>query len=206
FSFAYVSLDTGTGALILFAAVQITMILLSTISGKRPHRLEWAGMAIAFAGFVYLVLPGVSAPSATGLLLMILAGIAWGMYTIRGHASQSPLADTAWNFLRTLPFVLLLAMLTLHQAAYSPAGVGYAVLSGAIASGLGYAIWYVALSGLSSTQAAVAQLLVPVLAAGGGILFVAEPFTWRLAISSLLILGGILIVTLGSKRTGQPLP
>ncbi|MDX8408066.1 MAG: DMT family transporter, partial [Mariprofundaceae bacterium] len=157
-------------------------------------------MAIAFSGFVYLVIPGVSAPSPTGLLLMLCAGIAWGMYTMKGHTSQAPLADTACNFLRSLPLALLLAVLMLQQAEFSLIGIGYAILSGSIASGIGYAIWYVALSGLSSTQAAVAQLLVPVLAAGGGVIFVSEPVTWRLLISSMLILGGILLVTLGNKH------
>jgi len=203
FSFAYTSLDTGTGALILFAAVQVTMVLHTMLSGKRLHGLEWVGMGIAFSGFVYLILPGVSAPPATGLILMLCAGVAWGMYTLKGHASQAPLADTAYNFLRSLPLALLLAALMQQQAEYSLAGIGYAILSGSIASGIGYAIWYVALSGLSSTQAAVAQLLVPVLAAGGGVLFVSEPVTWRLAISSLLILGGILFVTLGKKHLQQ---
>ena len=197
FSFAYITLDTGTGALILFGSVQITMILLSLISGNRLHIIEWTGITISFAGFVYLILPGVSTPSTTGFLLMTTAGIAWGIYTLKGRGSNNPLTDTAYNFFRTIPLVIILAIVTMQNAQYSFEGIVLAVLSGGIASGIGYAIWYVALGGLSSTQAAVVQLLVPVIAAFGGVIFVSEVVTLRLTISATMILGGILMVVLG---------
>ena len=197
FSFAYVTLDTGTGALILFGSVQITMILLSLISGDRLHITEWAGVTIAFIGFVYLILPGVTTPSAIGFLLMIVAGIAWGIYTLKGRSSDDPLMDTAYNFLRTLPLVIILAIITVQNAHYSYEGVLLALLSGGITSGIGYVIWYIALGGLSATQAAVVQLLVPVIAALGGVIFVSEAVTLRLTVSATMILGGILMVVLG---------
>lgn len=197
FSFAYISLDTGTGALILFGSVQITMILLSLVSGNRLHLSEWVGVIIAFTGFVYLVLPEVTSPSVMGFLLMIAAGIAWGMYTLKGRGSDHPLKDTAYNFLRTIPLVIILLVITIQDAHYSAAGVLLAVLSGGIASGIGYTIWYIALGGLSTTQAAVVQLSVPVIAAFGGVLFVSEAITARLTLSASMILGGILLVVLG---------
>jgi len=197
FSYAYISLDTGTGALILFGSVQITMILLALISGERLHFVEWAGVIVAFAGFVYLIFPGVSAPSTIGFLLMTVAGIAWGIYTLKGRGSKSPLRDTAYNFFRTIPLVVLLLIVTTPQASYSGKGVVLALLSGGITSGIGYTIWYVALAGLSSTQAAVLQLSVPVIAALGGVIFLSEAITMRLSISTAMVLGGILMVILG---------
>ncbi len=196
FSYAYISLDTGTGALILFGSVQITMILLSLISGNRLHRMEWLGVVLAFAGFIYLVLPRLSTPSLSGFMLMTVAGIAWGLYTLRGRGSTQPLNDTAYNFARTLPFLLLLFAFTYQNAELSQRGVMLAVLSGALASGLGYAIWYAALAGLSATQAAVIQLLVPVIAAIGGVIFADEVITLRLLLSSMMVLGGIMMVIL----------
>jgi drug/metabolite transporter (DMT)-like permease len=197
FSFAYVTLDTATGALILFGSVQITMILMSIFSGNRLHISEWFGMAIAFTGFVYRILPGVTTPSVIGFLLMTVSGIAWGIYTLKGRGSKNPIMDTAFNFLRTMPFVIILAIVTFKYAHYSSEGILLAVLSGSIASGIGYMIWYSALSGLSVTQAAVLQLLVPVIAAVGGIIFVSESISFRLTVSSAMILGGILMVVLG---------
>ena len=197
FSYAYISLDTGTGALILFGSVQMTMVLLSIISGTRLHFTEWAGMVIAFAGFVYLILPGVTPPSLTGFLLMTTAGIAWGIYTLQGRGSNNPLMDTAYNFFRTIPLVILLALTTINNSHYSPEGIFLALLSGGITSGIGYTLWYIALGRLSAIQAAVLQLLVPVIAALGGIIFVAEVITFRLTISATLVIGGILIVVLG---------
>ena len=197
FSYAYISLDTGTGALILFGSVQITMILLSLISGTRLHYIEWAGVTIAFTGFVYLIMPGITAPSAVGFLLMTVAGIAWGIYTLKGHGSKNPLMDTAYNFLRTTPLVILLAITTIANVNYSSEGIFLASLSGGITSGIGYTIWYIALGGLSSTQAAVLQLSVPVIAALGGVIFVSEAITSRLTLSATMVLGGILMVILG---------
>ncbi len=197
FSFAYVTLDTGTGALILFGSVQISMILLSLISGNRLHITEWMGVSIAFAGFVYLIFPSVTAPSVIGFLLMTVAGIAWGIYTLKGRGSDNPLMETTYNFLRTVPLVIILSIITVQNAYFSYEGVLLAVLSGGIASGIGYTIWYFALGGLSATQAAVVQLSVPVIAASGGVIFVSEAITLRLILSALMILGGILLNTLG---------
>ena len=197
FSYAYITLDTGTGALILFGSVQITMILLSLISGTRLHITEWAGVIIAFAGFIYLILPGVSMPSVSGFLLMTVAGIAWGIYTLKGRGSKGPLMDTAYNFIRTIPFVVILAITTFDNISYSYEGIVLALISGGVTSGIGYTIWYIALGGLSSTQAAVLQLSVPVIAALGGVIFVSEAITFRLTISAAMVLGGILIVVLG---------
>ena len=194
FSFAYITLDTGTGALILFGAVQITMILHSLISGDRLHIFEWLGMIISFAGFVYLVLPGVSAPPLSGFLLMSVAGIAWGVYTLRGRSTSDPKSDTTYNFLRAIPFVMVLLLLSIKNLTLSSQGVWLAILSGGITSGIGYVIWYMALRGLSTTIAAVVQLSVPLLAAIGGVIFVSEEVSVRLIFSTMLILGGIFIV------------
>lgn len=197
FSFAYITLDTATGALILFGAVQITIILTSILKGNRLHVSEWLGTLVAFSGFVYLVLPGLTAPSAMGFVLMAVSGIAWGAYTLLGRGSRNPLQDTAYNFIRTIPLVVVLLLLSLPMLDLTMEGFLLAVLSGAIASGLGYAIWYTVLGSISATVAAVVQLLVPVLAAFGGVMFVAEELTLRLMVSGLFILGGVLIVVMG---------
>ncbi|MDX8396230.1 MAG: DMT family transporter [Mariprofundaceae bacterium] len=197
FSLAYISLDTGTGALVLFAAVQITMIFINVISGNRLHISEWLGLIFAFSGFVYLVLPGLTTPSLSGFILMATSGIAWGIYTLRGRVSKFPIADTAYNFLRTTPFVILLALIAIPTMQLSTEGIILAMLSGGLASGIGYAVWYVALKGLSATEAAVVQLFVPVIAALGGIIFISEAITMRLLLSGIMVLGGILIVVLG---------
>ncbi len=200
FSFAYNSLDTGTGALILFAAVQITMILISLMTGNRLQVLEWLGVVLAFSGFVYLVLPGVGAPSLNGFILMTVAGIAWGVYTLKGKGSTQPLLETTGNFIRTIPLLAVLAIITSGQAHYTVDGILLAVLSGSMASGIGYAIWYMALGRLTSTLAAVVQLLVPVIAALGGVIWIAEVLSLRLLVSGALILGGILAVVFARHR------
>jgi len=197
FSFAFITLDTATGALILFSSVQITMILLSLISGNRLHIVEWLGVTVAFIGFLYLVLPGVTAPSVIGFSLMTLAGISWALYTLRGRGSVNPLSDTAYNFARSIPLVIALTILTFQKAHISPEGIVLATISGGLTSGIGYTIWYIALGGLGATQAAVVQLSVPIIAALGGLLLVSEPISLHLTLSALLILGGILIVILG---------
>ena len=197
FSFAYISLETGIGALILFGSVQITMILASLISGNRLHYSEWIGVVIAFSGFVYLVLPGLTTPSLMGFILMTVAGIAWGIYTLLGRGSNNPLSDTAHNFLRTLPFVAVLIAITFQNSNLSQEGILLAALSGGIASGIGYTVWYIALRGLSITHAAVIQLFVPVLAAVGGVLFANELISLRLVLSSTMILGCIMAVVMG---------
>ena len=178
------------------------MILISLVSGKRLNLSEWLGVIIAFSGFVYLSLPGVTAPSILGFLLMSLAGIAWGVYTLKGLGSDNPLLDTASNFVRTIPLVIIVALISVKNTQYTFEGLMLAVLSGALASGIGYTIWYNALRGLSATQAAVVQLSVPPIAALGGVIFVSEVITQRLALSSMIILGGILLVILGSYYFG----
>jgi drug/metabolite transporter (DMT)-like permease len=206
FSYAYLTLTTGTGALILFAAVQATMITHTILSGHRLHILEWLGVAIAFTGFVYLVMPKVTTPSFTGLLLMTLSGIAWGGYTLRGKGSLNPLGDTTYNFLRTIPILVVLIAISIKSLHFSARGILLASLSGAVTSGIGYTIWYSALRGLNTTQAAVVQLSVPVIAAFGGVLFISEMISLRLMISAVLILGGILLVVLGRKTASPKLP
>jgi drug/metabolite transporter (DMT)-like permease len=197
FSFAYITLDAATGSLILFSSVQITMILLSMIAGNRLQGFEWLGVAVAFIGFLYLVLPGVTTPSVIGFSLMTVAGISWAIYTLKGRGSVSPLSDTAHNFARTIPLVVVLIALTIQRAQLSPKGVLLATISGGLTSGIGYTVWYLALGGLTATQAAVVQLSVPVIAALGGVIFLAEQISLRLVLSAVLILGGILMVILG---------
>jgi len=205
FSFAYMSLDTGTGALILFGAVQLTMITIAVVSGDRLHLSEWAGVGVAFAGFVYLVLPKVSTPSITGFVLMAIAGISWGVYTLMGRGSKNPLSDTTHNFTRTIPLVVVMGLFFIQNADLSQKGVLLAVLSGALASGIGYTIWYVALGGLSATLAATAQLSVPVIAALGGVVFVSETVSFHLILSAVMILGGIALVVFGRRYFVNPM-
>lgn len=191
FSFAYLSLSTGTGALILFGSVQVTMIVVALRSGERPHMMEWIGLILALGGLVYLVLPGLTAPSPLGSGLMTIAGIAWGFYTLRGRGSQNPLGDTAGNFMYSVPMVLVVLFFSLKGISLTLNGILYASLSGALASGMGYVIWYAALRGLSTTRAATVQLSVPVIAAWSGVMFLAENVSARLLIAGVLILGGI---------------
>lgn len=204
FSFAYTFLDTGTGALILFGAVQLTMVTIAVVSGDRLHLSEWVGVGVAFAGFVYLVLPKVSTPSITGFVLMTTAGVSWGVYTLMGRGSKNPLSDTTYNFTRTIPLVVVMGLFFIQNADLSQKGVLLAVLSGALASGIGYAIWYVALGGLSATLAAVVQLSVPLMAAWGGVVFVSETVSFHFILSAVMILGGIALVVLGRRYFVNP--
>ena len=196
FSFAYLGLTTGTGALVLFGSVQMTMIGVSIIKGERPGAMEWVGLSIAGAGLVYLVSPGLSAPPVWAALLMAAAGVAWGFYTLRGKGSGDPLGDTAGNFVRSVPMVLIAAVPFLAQISVTTRGAVLAVLSGAVASGVGYTVWYRALRGLTATRAAAVQLSVPVIAAAGGVVLLAEAADVRLLIAGALVLGGIGIVIL----------
>lgn len=200
FSYAYLSLAAAVGALLLFGAVQATMIGYGFARGERFGARQSAGLALAAAGFVGLLLPGLSAPPLGGSLLMIAAGIAWGVYSLRGRGGGNPTASTAGNFVRALPFAAVLSLAMLPQAALDAAGVGYAVASGALASGLGYAIWYTALPGLRASSAATVQLSVPVIAALGGALFLGEAITLRLVLASVAVLGGIALVIGGRAR------
>jgi len=199
FSFAYVELSAGTGALLLFGAVQATMILTGLWKGERLNALQGIGLAVALAGLVALVLPGLSAPPLTSAVLMMGAGIAWGVYSLRGKGAGDPLAATAGNFLRAVPFAMLLSLALLATARVDAGGIAYAMASGALTSGVGYAIWYTALRGLTATSAATVQLSVPVIAALGGILLLGEPVNLRLLGASAAILGGIALVVARSK-------
>lgn len=191
FSFAYLGLTTATGALILFGCVQLTMFGVSLYRGVRPKPIEWIGLIVAFGGLIYLMLPGLSAPPLNSAVLMATAGIAWGGYTLRGKGSEDPLADTAGNFTRSVPMVLAVALVFLPNLAASWRGISLAVLSGAIASGVGYSVWYAALKFHTPTRAAVLQLSVPMIAAVGGVVLLAESTSLRLLAAAALILGGI---------------
>lgn len=194
FSFAYGSLTTAMGALILFGSVQVTMLLVALGHGERLTPLAWLGFGVAAVGLVVLVFPGLSAPSPVGAMLMAIAGAAWSAYTLLGRGSAAPIADTARNFLLATPLAVLVSAFTLRHAAVTPSGIVLAVVSGAITSGLGYTLWYAALRSLSASHAAVLQLLVPMLAALGGVVFVSEVLSWRLAAASCMILGGVALV------------
>ena len=194
FSFAYLGVTTGMGALVLFGSVQLTMIGVSIISGDRPGAMEWLGLTIAATGLIYLVAPGLAAPPLGAALLMAGAGIAWGFYTLRGKGSGDPLGDTAGNFVRSVPMVLIAAAPFVWQMNVTTRGAVLAVLSGAVASGVGYTVWYRALRGLTATRAAAVQLAVPVIAAAGGVLLLSEGADLRLVISGALVLGGIGLV------------
>ncbi|MFC1503072.1 DMT family transporter [Pseudomonadota bacterium] len=194
FSFAYVSLPTGTGALLLFGAVQATMIGHGIWAGERLQSRQWLGLIFALVGLIGLLLPGLSAPSLIGSILMLGAGVSWGIYSLRGRGVGDPTRVTAGNFLRAVPVALIMSFMTLNYASIDASGIGYAVASGAFASGIGYAIWYSVLPALNATNAATIQLSVPVIAAIGGILFLGESLSLRLVLASIAILGGIALV------------
>ncbi len=200
FSFAYVSLPAATGALLLFGAVQATMIGHGIWTGERLRRLQLVGLMLAFGGLVGLLLPGLSAPPLYGSILMLGAGVAWGIYSLRGKGAGDPTRVTAGNFLRAVPIAAALSLFMLNGTSLDNAGFWYAVSSGALASGMGYAIWYTALPALKATNAATVQLSVPVIAALGGIAFLGEPITLRLVLASVAILGGIALVILEKQH------
>ena len=195
FSFAYITLTAATGALLLFGAVQATMMGYALWKGERWKPLQVAGLAAAFAGLAGLLLPGASAPSPFGAALMILAGISWGIYSLRGRGAGDATRVTAGNFARAVPFAIAVSLAMLERVSIDWMGIGYAIASGAIASGIGYAIWYTALPSLRAGTAATVQLSVPVIAAAGGVLLLGEPITMRLVVCSAAILGGIAVVT-----------
>jgi drug/metabolite transporter (DMT)-like permease len=194
FSFAYVALATGTGALLLFGAVQASMIGVGIARGEQFSALQWGGFALALLGLGALLLPGATAPPLWPALLMIGAGVAWGAYSLLGRNSRDPIGATAGNFIRTLPMVLLLGLVALPWLRWDAAGAGYALFSGALTSGLGYVIWYAALRGLDATRAATLQLATPVLAALLGLLLLSEPIGLRFVLAAAAVLGGIAIV------------
>ena len=209
FSFAYLSLPAGTGALLLFGAVQATMIIWALRRGEGLSMRQRTGLALALTGLVALVFPGLSAPPLGGSILMFGAGIAWGVYSLRGKKAGDPASATAGNFLRAVPMAAVLSLAFLPWARIDRAGIGYAIVSGAIASGVGYAIWYTALPSLQAASAASVQLIVPVLAAAGGILFLGETITLRFLFASIAVLGGIALVVIERERnigTGKEPP
>lgn len=200
FSLAYVGLDTATGALLVFSAVQLTMLSVGLLRGERPSLQVWIGAFIAAAGLVYLLAPGISAPPFEAALCMVLAGISWGIYSVRGAGKVDPITATAWNFIAAAPLSLLLSLLFIDLAHVTGAGMAWAVLSGAVTSGLGYVLWYTVLPRLSVTSAALVQISVPPLAAFGGIGLLGEAFSARLGLASIIILGGVTLVIAARQR------
>jgi drug/metabolite transporter (DMT)-like permease len=205
FSFAYISLPAATGALLLFGAVQATMTLWGLSKGETLHARQLFGLALALAGLIALLFPGLSAPPLGGAILMLAAGIAWGVYSLRGKGTSDAISATAGNFLRAVLPAAVLSVTLIHWMRMDRAGIVYATLSGAIASGLGYVIWYSALPGLKAASAATVQLSVPVLAAAGGILLLGEPLTLRFVLASIAILGGIALVVAAQRQIVGPL-
>jgi drug/metabolite transporter (DMT)-like permease len=201
FSLAYISLSAGTGALILFGAVQATMIGAGLRSGERLSALQWLGLGAAIGGLFYLVLPGITAPDPLGAALMLVAGIAWGVYSLRGRGVSAPIAAIAGNFLRAAPLAILVSVVAHSLIHFNNLGVVLAVVSGAVTSGLGYVLWYTTLRGLTATTAAILQLLVPVIAALGGVAFLSETLSIRLLIASALILGGVALAVIKQAET-----
>lgn len=195
FAFAYLQVTAGTGALILFGSVQVTMFSSGLGGGERPGPVGWTGFVIALAGLVWFVLPGVDRAPLVAALLMAVAGFAWGGYSLRGRRSARPLLDTAGNFMRATPLMAAVSLVTLNSAHLSAAGVWYAVLSGAVASAIGYAVWYLALGGLSAIRAATLQLAVPVLTAWAGVILLDERITVRLALAGTTVLAGVVMAT-----------
>lgn len=200
FSIAYVLLGAGTGALILFASVQIGILGWAIFKGDRPGLLEWLGFAIAFAALAYLVSPGLVAPHPLGTLLMVAAGLCWAAYTLIGRGSTSPLADTAGNFIRSAPIAIVLLVVGFATHGITPLAALYAIASGALASGVGYAVWYTVLPALSRTRAAIVQLTVPAIAATGGVLFIGEALSPRLVIATIGIVGGVALALTAAGR------
>lgn len=201
FSYAYLHLDAGAGALLLFGAVQLSMITWGLLRGERLHRLQVVGLVLAAAGLIALLLPGTSTPSLSASCLMVLAGMAWGAYSLLGKGTPDPLAATAGNFIRTLPIVAVLCLVALGSLEWDSAGVVYALLSGGLTSGIGYAIWYAAMPGLAAIQAASVQLSVPLLTALAGSVLLGESLTGRLMLAGVAILGGIALVLRYKHRT-----
>jgi drug/metabolite transporter (DMT)-like permease len=202
FSFAYNSLTAGTGALILFALVQVTMMVAAVSAGERPHWSQWMGLALALCGLIYLVFPGLKAPSLAGSVLMAIAGIMWGVYSLRGRGSVNPLQLNMSNFIRTLPLVFVVNLLVGSQIHMTTSGVLLALGAGAITSGLGYVLWYTALRNLTAMRAAIVQLMVPVLAGTGGVLLLGEAISLRLVVSGVIVLGGIALALTGGRKFG----
>ena len=199
YSYAYVTLPAAMGALLLFGAVQATMIGYGISKGERLHGRQIAGLILAFAGLVGLLLPGLTAPPLIGSVLMLASGVAWGVYSLRGKGAGDATRITAGNFLRAVPMAAAVSLITINGVSLDTAGIGYAIASGALASGIGYSIWYSVLPALKATSASTVQLSVPVIAALGGVLFLGEAVTLRLVLASVAILGGIALVIVNRR-------
>lgn len=206
FSFAYLSLTAGTGALLLFGAVQITMIGAALWRGDRLNGRQALGVALAFGGLVGLLLPGLSAPPLAGALMMIGAGVSWGVYSLRGKGAGNPTQVTAGNFMRTVPITAAMSLVLLNDATVDSAGFWYAVASGSLTSALGYVLWYSVLPMIKATSAATVQLSVPVIVAIGGVVLLGEPITLRLVLASAAVLGGIGLVIAREASRGDLAP
>jgi drug/metabolite transporter (DMT)-like permease len=194
FSFAYLTLPVGTGALILMAAFQLTMFGEGFRLGERFSPVAWFGFVLAAAGFFALVAPSVATPAPLGTALMAIAGVAWGLYSLRGRAVADPLVATAGNFARAAALAMLLSLFFMADAHADALGVAMAIASGAVTSAMGFVLWYAVVIRLSAFQTATVQLLVPLFATVGGIVFLSEPLTWRATAGAMAILGGIALV------------
>lgn len=203
FSFAYLTLGAATGALLLFGAVQMTMFAVALRQGERFAAVSWLGLGMAFSGLIYLVAPGVTAPDPLGAVLMVIAGVSWGVYSLLGRSAADPLRQTASNFVYSVPPAIAASLIFLVDAEATAPGVLLAIASGALASGVGYAIWYAALPSLTAGRAATVQLSVPIIAAIGAVLFLAESFSLRLGVSTVLLVGGIWLVLSQHSRRAQ---
>jgi drug/metabolite transporter (DMT)-like permease len=202
FSYAYGLLTAGTGALILFGTVQVTMIGGALVEGERPRARQWVGLLVAIAGLVYLLFPGIASPSPAGAALMAVAGVAWALYSIQGRGVGDPVAQNGGNFIRTLPMLLIVSVLAMRLRHVETSGAILAILSGAVTTGLGYAVWYSALRELTATRAALVQLLVPVITVTGGVLFLREPISPRVVLSAAIVIGGIALALSANERGG----
>jgi drug/metabolite transporter (DMT)-like permease len=203
FSYAYGLLTAGTGALILFGTVQVTMIGGALVEGERPRARQWFGLLVAIAGLVYLLSPGIASPSPVGAALMAVAGVAWALYSIQGRGAVDPVAQNGGNFIRTLPMLLMVSVLALRFRHIETGGAILAIVSGALTTGLGYAVWYSALRGLTATRAALVQLLVPVITVTGGVVFLREPISPRVLLSAAIVIAGIGLALTGDERGGR---
>jgi drug/metabolite transporter (DMT)-like permease len=201
FSYAYGLLTAGTGALILFGTVQVTMIGGALVEGERPRARQWVGLLVAIVGLIYLLLPGIAAPSPSGAALMAVAGVGWALYSIQGRGAADPVAQNGGNFLRTLPMLIVVSALAMKLQHIEARGAVLAAVSGAVTTGLGYAVWYSALRGLTATRAALVQLLVPVITVTGGVLLLREPISSRVVLSAVIVIGGIALALSASERT-----
>ena len=206
FSYAYGLLTAGTGALILFGAVQVAMMVGALVEGERPHVRQWLGLVLAIGGLVYLLRPGLAAPSPAGAGLMAMAGVAWALSSIRGRGATDPVAQNAGNFARAIPMTLAVSLAALRFRHIEVNGAILAVVSGAVTSGLGYAVWYAALRNLTATRAALVQLLVPVITVTGATIFLREPLSLRLVLSAVVVIGGTAMALAARETSISQLP